>query len=107
MKVNLQIYEKMVQKSPLHMKGFDRLSVFEKCFGFFKMDKKNVQILKAQIFYEKVVNCDDKKNLASGCKKNNFQFVTINFLFLFEQIMCVGNGSAIFGNVFHRKNRKK
>jgi hypothetical protein len=63
------------------MKEKSLISKNEKCFGFFKMDKKNVQILKARIFYAKSVNCDDKKILACHYKKNNFQFVTINFRF--------------------------
>ena len=47
------------------------------------MDKKNVQKKKAQIFYEKIVNCDHKKILTSRYKKNNFYFVTINFYIYF------------------------
>ena len=61
------------------MKGNDRLLKNEKCFDFFKMDKKNVQKNLAQIFYGKFVNCDDKKILTSHYKKNNSQFVTIIF----------------------------
>lgn len=63
------------------MKENDRLLKNEKCFDFFKMDKKNVQNFLAQIFYGKFVNCDDKKFLASRHKKNNYQFVTIIFSF--------------------------
>ena len=46
----------------LHMKEKPPFSKNEKCFSFFKMDKKNVQIPKTQIFYGKSVDCDDKKN---------------------------------------------
>jgi len=62
------------------MKRKHRLLKNEKYFSFFKMDKKNVQNFKAQIFYGKIVNCDDKKILASHHKKNNSQIVTINFI---------------------------
>jgi hypothetical protein len=44
------------------------------------MDKKNVHFQKARIFYGKSIDCDDKKILWCGHKKNNFQIVTINFL---------------------------
>jgi len=80
MKEIFGISEKIVKKSSLHMKRKMRISKIEKCFNFFKMDKKNVQNKKAWIFYEKCVNCDDKKFLASHYKKNNFNFVTINFI---------------------------
>ena len=45
------------------------------------MDKKNVQFLKAQIFYGKCVNCDHNEKLSSGHRKNNFHFVMIIFLY--------------------------
>jgi hypothetical protein len=61
------------------MKENMQISKIEKCFDFFKMDKKNVQISKARIFYGKTVECDDKKNLASSLRKNNSKIVTINF----------------------------
>ena len=61
------------------MKEKHPFSKNEKCFNFFKMDKKNVQISKTQIFYGKSVDCDDKKILASHDKKNFLKFVTINF----------------------------
>ena len=79
MKGNSQFSEKKGVFSSLHMKRKDRLSKNEKYFNFFKMDKKNVQNFLAQIFYGKIVNCDDKKFLASHYKKNNSQIVTINF----------------------------
>jgi len=63
------------------MKRKDKISKNEKCFSFFKMDKKNVQILFSRIFYAKVVNCDDKKKLTCGNKKNNLKFVTLIFKF--------------------------
>jgi hypothetical protein len=43
------------------------------------MDKKNVQFSKTQIFYEKCIDCDHNEILSSGHRKNNFNFVTINF----------------------------
>jgi len=55
------------------------ISKNEKYFNFLKMDKKNVQFSKARIFYEKTVECDDKKKLTSGHKKNNFHFVMLIF----------------------------
>ena len=81
MKGNLTFSEKMVNFFFLHMKRKEGLSKNEKCFSFFKMDKKNVQILFSRIFYAKVVNCDDKKILASHNKKNNYKIVTIIFKF--------------------------
>ena len=54
------------------MKENDRLLKNEKYFNFFKMDKKNVQNFLAQIFYVKIVNCDDKKKLSCHHKKNNY-----------------------------------
>ena len=79
MKGILRIFKKKAYFSSLHMKRKSRLSKNEKYFNFFKMDKKNVQNFLAQIFYGKIVNCDDKKFLASHYKKNNSQIVTINF----------------------------
>jgi len=69
----------MSEKSSLHMKEKILISKNEKCFNFFKMDKKNVQKKKAWIFYEKIVNCDHNEKLSSGHRKNNFQFVMIFF----------------------------
>ena len=43
------------------------------------MDKKNVQKLKAWIFYEKCIDCYHKQKLPCAYKKNNFHFVMINF----------------------------
>ena len=103
-------FEKIRRFSSLHMKGFDRLFDFEKCFGFFKMDKKNVQIWKVQIFYEKVVNCDDKKFLASGCQKNNFQIVTINFKIFLVKLWTLAIGwqyLAMFSIAKIAKNKIK
>ena len=68
------------------MKRKSMISKIEKYFNFLKMDKKNVQKKKAQIFYEKCVSCDDKKFLTSHHKKNNFHFVTINFLYFFIKV---------------------
>ena len=79
MKGFLRIFEKRVKFYSLHMKRKLLISKNEKYLNFFKMDKKNVQILKARIFYVKCVNCDDKKFLACGYKNNNFHFVTIIF----------------------------
>ena len=64
MKVNFRVFLKKCDFFSLHMKRKDRLSKNEKCFSFFKMDKKNVQICFSRIFYVKVVNCDDKKKLS-------------------------------------------
>ena len=61
------------------MKEKPPFSKNEKCFNFFKMDKKNVQIYISQILYGKSGSCDDKKILASHDKKKFFKFVTINF----------------------------
>ena len=64
MKRNSKISEKWFIFSSLHMKENPLILKIEKYFNFFKMDKKNVQIKKAWIFYEKTVERDDKKNLA-------------------------------------------
>ena len=63
------------------MKRNPLISKNEKCFNFSKMDKKNVQFSKTQIFYEKCLNCDHNEKLSSGHIKNNFHFVMIKFLY--------------------------
>ena len=72
-------FENNDQNSSLHMKENLLILKIEKYFNFLKMDKKNVQKIKAQIFYVKTVERDDKKILPSGHRKNNFHFVTIIF----------------------------
>ena len=52
----------------------------EKYFNFSKMDKKNVQKIKTQIFYGNSVDCDHNLKLRCGYKKNNFNFVMVIFL---------------------------
>ena len=79
MKGNSMFSEKKVHFFFLHMKRKCLISKNEKCFSFFKMDKKNVQISFSRIFYAKVVNCYDKKILASHRKKKISKIVTIKF----------------------------
>jgi hypothetical protein len=50
--------------------------------------------------------CDHNEKLASNDQKNNYEFVTINFTFEIWDIFRLVNLLAIFGNIFHRKNRK-
>ena len=102
-----QIFEKKAEIYSLHMKRKLLISKNEKYFNFLKMDKKNVQILKARIFYEKCVNCDDKNFLACGYKNNNFRFVTVKIPSHFWTFFDLAMFWQWFGNIFHRKNRKK
>lgn len=83
MKANSTIFEKTVQKTSLHMKRKIPISKNEKYFNFLKMDKKNVQFLKAKIFYEKLVSCEHNLKLACEHRKNNFHFVSLKFLYIF------------------------
>jgi hypothetical protein len=66
------------------------LSIFKK-LGYFAQNK---------------LICDHNEKLASYCQKNNFQFVTIKNILEFLDIFGLVNLLAIFGNIFHRKNRK-
>ena len=79
MKGIARIFENKVRISSLHMKENPLILKIEKYFNFLKMDKKNVQKIKVQIFYGKTVERDDKKFLPSGHRKNNFHFVMIIF----------------------------
>jgi len=60
---------------------------FEKYFGFFILDKKNVHFKKAWIFSRKIPICYHILKLASHYQKNNFQIVTINFNFIFWTLL--------------------
>jgi hypothetical protein len=60
MKGILGIFDFLREKSFLHMKRKTLNFKSEKYFDFQKMDKKNVQILKTQIFYGKRLSPYDK-----------------------------------------------
>ena len=73
------------------------------------MDKKNVQILKAKIFYEKSATCEHFLKLWCGHKKNNFDFVTINFslnFWTFFDLSMFWQYLAIFSIAKIAKNRR-
>ena len=58
----------MVENFPLHMKRKKRDSKNEKYFNFLKMDKKNVQNLKAKTLLTEKKFCYHIKNLSSQIK---------------------------------------
>jgi hypothetical protein len=84
---------------------------FEKYFGFFILDKKNVHFKKAWIFSRKILICYHILKLASRYKKNNFQIVTINFNFIFWTLLglsIIWQYLAIFSIAkIARKNTRK